>query len=256
MTLTCIDSIEAPETTGHGVPTAVLNAQTVAGYNYGNSWATYSPYCAARPELAAVGRIISIALRPPAGGIRSRCFDIEPGGGHNSEIPEFMEHGADRTWGLPILYTYASNVAAMTSSAHSSGYTQGIDYYVWSAHPGGGQHICAPTVCGYPKADGTQCGYRAGNCDFSLFNDYVFAPIPAPVPIEVPEDESMITATTDGAGRLHVFVAVPHDSADASKGATVYELYQQDDKVHWTGGAAKQQKALAYKLAAIPENVG
>jgi hypothetical protein len=204
--LEMIDSIESPPTTGHSIPQAVMTAPSVAGYNFGNSWATYGPYCAARPELATAGRIISVALRPPTGGIRSRCFDIEPGGGHNGEIAEFMEHGADRSFGLPILYTYASNTGAMVAAAKAQGYQQGVDFYVWSAHPGGGRHICGPDVCGYPIADLTQFGYRPENCDVSLVSPYVF-PSPSPVPVPFPiQEDNMITATTDKDGNLFVFV--------------------------------------------------
>jgi hypothetical protein len=211
MTINLIDSIEAPAHTGHPIPTAIVVGQAVAGYNYGNSWATFDDYCDARPELAEIGWVVSIALRPPTGGVRSRCFDIEPGGGRNDEIAEFMEHGADRSYGLPWLYTYASNVSAMTAAAAAQGYPR-TEYYVWSAHPGGGHHICGPDAygpgrsCGYPQADGTQCGYLRGNCDISLLNDYMLpAPQPAPTPFPI-EDDNMITATQDKNGDLFVFV--------------------------------------------------
>lgn len=65
----------------------------------------------------------------------------------------------------------------------------------------------------------------------------------------------MITSVLDDKGLIHVFVTVPH-GADLSKGCTVFELYQKPANAGWTGGATGKQKALAYPLARIPENVG
>lgn len=180
-----IDSINCPAHTRSPIPQAILNAQSIGAYSAGNSWQTYDDYADARPDLDAIGWIVTITLTCTGFG---RCYDIEPGGGSNANIGRFMAI-ADRKWGLPWLYTYASNTAAMTAAAARFGYHQGEHYYVWSAHQGKGRHICAPDVCGYPRADGTQCWYPPENCDGSLINDYM---LPAKTPIATGDDD-MIT---------------------------------------------------------------
>jgi hypothetical protein len=250
-----VDSIECPAHTQSPIPQAILHAQAVGAYAFGNSWLTLDDYSDARPDLAAIGWILSITLSCAG---RARCYDIEPGGGSNANIGRFMIN-ADRTYGIPWLYTYASNVAAMKLAAAAQGFVwrpdgQG-DYLIWSAHQGHGRHICHPDVCGYPQADGTQCGYEPENCDFSLINDYMLPP-PEPVVIELPEDPDMITSVLDQNGCIHMGVAIPHKSEDPSAGATIYEIYQQDDRIHWVGGTAGKRKAAAYKLCSIPEDVG
>lgn len=176
-----VDSIESPQTTGAAIPAAILNATAIVAYQFGNSWPTYGPYCDARPDLAKKGWIISTTLTCDG---PARMYDIEDGGGHISNIGRFMQQ-ADRTWGKPILYTFASGVAAMIEAADDQGYDRD-DYYIYSAHPdsSNGKHICGPNVCGYPTADATQYTFRTpGNCDTGIFQSYVLpgsAPPPPP----------------------------------------------------------------------------
>ena len=148
----------------------VLSAQSLLAYVAGNSFLDFAEFEKARPDLVALGWIVSTTLTCVA---RARCYDIEPGGGQNKNIGIFMKN-ADRTHGLPWLYTFASNVAAMVSAAKSFGYTQGKDYYVYAAHPNTkfGQHICSPSVCGFPKSDGTQYLF-AKSYDRGILNDYM-----------------------------------------------------------------------------------
>jgi hypothetical protein len=176
----CVDSIQSPQTTRQPIPAAVMQAPALLAYVAGNSWLTYGPYAAARPDLAQKGWIVSTTLTCLG---RARCYDIEPGGGQNRNIGVFMRN-ADRSHGLPILYTFASNVAAMVAAAASFGYHQGRDYYVLAAHPNTshGRHLCAPSLCGFPKADGTQYDF-AGAIDRSILSDYMLPqPKPPPAP--------------------------------------------------------------------------
>lgn len=173
-----IDSINAPVFGTGPIPQAILHAPAVGAYDHGNSWPTIGPYSQARPDLVEKGWIVSITLTALGS---ARAYDIEPGGGTNQNIGRFMEI-ADRRFGLPWLYTFASNVEAMLQWALKSGYHQDRDFYVWSAHQGAGHHICGPGVCQYPRADGTQCGFAPENCDFSLLNDYML-PSHKPVPM-------------------------------------------------------------------------
>lgn len=171
------DSIISPETAkGQAIPQEIMHAQAVLGYNAGNSWPTYGPYLRARPDLAKKGWVVSTTLTAVA---KARCYDIESGGGTNSGIPLFMRN-ADRSHGLPWLYTFASNGAAMLATARAGGFRQGKDFYYLSAHATRVKHICSPQGCGYPKSDGTQWLF-AGSYDLSVLEDYML-PQPKPDP--------------------------------------------------------------------------
>lgn len=176
-----IDSIESPETTGQPIQDVVKHATAVLGYQHGNSWPTFNPFCKARPDLAKKGWVVSVTLTCLG---HSRCYDIEPGGGKNGNIGVFM-HNADRSHGLPWLYTFESNGAEMIAAARGFGYRQGHDYYVLSAHPGtrAGKHICSPSVCGADfTADGGQWNF-AGSFDASILNAYML-PAAKPKPAD------------------------------------------------------------------------
>jgi len=163
------------DTTATPAPPIILQADAALAYVAGNSFINWDTYAAARPDLASKGWLISVTLTCLGHG---RCYDIEPGGGKNQNIGIFMKH-ADRTHGLPWLYTFASNHEAMVAAAASFGWHRGRDYYTLCAHPGtsAGKHICAPHTCGVPfTADGTQWLFH-GDYDASILNDYM---LPAP----------------------------------------------------------------------------
>lgn len=250
--ITMVDSIESPATTGRPIPAAILSAQAVGAYVWGNSWPTYRSYALARPDLDRRGWIVTITLS--VNGLQpetARCGDFENGGLVNAEVGRFLQL-ADYRLGLPWLYTFAGNGADLLHAAEAAGYNQGEQFYYWSAHYGVGAHICAPDVCGYPRADGTQYTYQIpGNCDGSLIQDYM---LPQPQPITIPEDSEMITSTVDHKGNIHVFVEVPHSKDDPTQGATVFEVYQ-DDGVHWVGGQPNVRKAQAFPLVSLPKDV-
>src|SRR5215471_20177804 len=120
-----IDSIVSPQTTNQPIQDVVKKATALLGYEYGNSWPTYKPFCMARPDLAKKGWVVSVTLtcNGPA-----RMYDIEDHGGTNGNIGVFMRQ-ADRSHGHPILYTFESNGQAMIAAARGFGYLQGRDYY-------------------------------------------------------------------------------------------------------------------------------
>ena len=245
------DSIEAPQITGHPIPQAILDAPAVAGYNHGNSWPSYAPYAAARPDLVKSGRLVSITL---SAFYPARCLDMEQGGALISQAPGWFRDHADHTDGKPILYTFASQgqEAVNTMSAAGIGRDK---YYLWLAHWTYHDHICAPNICGYPAADGTQWTDKvAGNCDGSTMYAYVFGA--QPVIITIPEDPMALSAIVKPAktgeqARVHIYVEVPKDKDDSTKGCDVYELYQTPNGATWEG-AKKGVKALAYHLASVP----
>jgi hypothetical protein len=171
-----VDSLTSPQTTGSPIPADVMNAEVVAGYEAGNSWPTFVPYCEARPDLARKGWVVSITLTALG---HARAYDIEPGGGSNQNIGIFMSN-AVKSEGLPWLYTFASNGQAMMDSAVRFGFHQGKDYYYWSSHVGRGKHICAPDVCGFPRADGTQYEFDT-LIDRSTLNDYMLPQKATPI---------------------------------------------------------------------------
>lgn len=180
MPVDMIDSIESPATTGTPIPQAVMTAPAVAAYIAGNSWPTYGPYAAARPDLVASGRLVSITL---TAGARARCLDIESGGASAGQAPGWFKYRADATHGLPILYTFAANVQHTIDVMTSAGIPRSA-YLVWSAHYTYTAHICSPATCGFPQADGTQFTDRvAGNCDASLMGDQCFSTV-TPTPPE------------------------------------------------------------------------
>lgn len=202
MTIAMIDSIVSPQTTGQPIPQAVMTAPAVAGYIAGNSWPTYGPYAAARPDLVKSGRLVSVTL---TAGARARCLDIESGGATAGQAPGWFKYRADRTNGLPILYTFASNVRTVTSVMTSAGVARN-QYLVWAAHFNFTPHICAPSVCGYPQADGTQWTDRwPGGCDASVMGDQCFQPQPSPTPTP-PEGTVAIAMGSNQDGRLAIAV--------------------------------------------------
>lgn len=245
-----IDSIVSPATTGQPIQREILQASVVLGYSGGNSWPTFRPYQQARPDLDRANRVIPVTLSCTAFG---HMYDIEDHGGQNRNIGVFMHNAKNvwktpERWGLPWLYTFASNVAAMIDAARSFGYEQGRDYYILAAHPNSrfGRHICHPDGCGFPKADGTQYLF-ASAYDESVINDYMVGvhahtPVPAPTPKPpVPEvHDNMIASAVSNGGTVHVFWVQPDKQ-------TVLYAWQKNGETQWHGGGrfTKTDKPLA-----------
>lgn len=167
MTVVMYDSITLSE-----IP---ADAPAVAGY-VGGRWPTF-PQLAVRWPRA---HRLSIAVNASQ---RARCLDIEPGDATPGQAPGWFRSLADSSEGKPVLYSSASTVGPVIATMSAAGIARNR-YLIWSAHYTYREHICAPSVCGYPAADATQWTDKAlgRNLDRSLCSDQFFAAAPAPAP--------------------------------------------------------------------------
>lgn len=245
-----IDSIVSPQTTGQPIQQVIKDAAVVLGYSgHSNSWETFEPFEAARPDLVKENKVIPVTLSCADFG---HMYDIETGGGKNANIGVFMHNAKNvwktqERWGLQWLYTFASNVEAMTAAARGFGYEQGRDYYVLAAHPSGGKHICGPNVarCGYPKADGTQYLF-AGSYDASLINSYMIHAVapPKPDPYAIfPKDIGEPSFPNKGNERLTV--AQTDGALEAHHKKGLYRNYLK----HWLRAEIKEYRDRCYRIA-------
>lgn len=149
------------------------DAPAVAGY-VGGRWPTFSSLGARFPHA----HLLSIAINASE---NARCLDVENGDAVPSQAPAWLRDHADRSHGLPVLYTSASQLQAVINACSAAGITRD-KYLLWSAHYTFHAHICAPNVCGYPAADGCQWTDRAlgRNLDESLVSALFFGPPPPP----------------------------------------------------------------------------
>jgi hypothetical protein len=83
------------------------------------------------------------------------CVDVEPGDATNETGTTWVKRQLSDGVKRPIVYTSASNVSALLRALQTAGVSRS-QVRVWSAHYGRGEHICSPSVCGFPEADGTQ----------------------------------------------------------------------------------------------------
>lgn len=122
----------------------------------------------------------------PDGANGARCLDVEPGDARPGDAPAFFRnpsHSMKPDSGVkPMIYTSAGDVQAVVNAMTTAGIARG-SYLIWSAH-WIGRHICAPSSCGFPVADGTQ--YASNNSfDSSTWYTYCFPSLmgpPAPPP--------------------------------------------------------------------------
>ena len=231
MTITMYDSISLDQ--------FPANPEAVAGY-VGGHWPTYEPLVAKFPHAYH----LSIAVNA---GQRARCLDCEPGDASAAQAPGWFHAHADRSQGIPVLYTSASGVAHLTETMRVAGIGRG-EYLVWSAHYTFHEHICAPEVCGYPPADATQWTDKAmgRNLDQSSCEDYFFTGAPAPGPTPPKEDDIMaITAALNEGGALHVFVE--------AKDGSVWYTWQKSGEATWQGGQSGKQIAGLKPFAPAPK---
>lgn len=177
-----IDSIQSPQTTGQPIPPQIMKAAVALGYVAGNSWLTFEPYKQARPDLVKQGRVIPVSLTYAVPrGIKWCMYDMEKGGGRPENIGAFGDR-VDRSEPF-LLYTFASAGEAMLAWAKHFGFVQGRDFYYVSAHANGKRHLCAPDVCGYPRADWTQYIF-VGSYDESVAWEYAVPKLAPPKPAD------------------------------------------------------------------------
>jgi len=111
-------------------------------------------------------------------GNRAQCADVESGAMHASDLPHWLDNVADKSKGLPWVYTSAGNFATVNQ------YIGNRKVIRWSAHYTNTPHICGPHTCGYPQADWTQwamTGPQGQNFDRSI-GYFVPAPPTPPDP--------------------------------------------------------------------------
>ena len=135
-----------------------------AGYTSG-TWPTYNAMVARFPHAFH----LSIAINA---GQRADCLDIEPGDATVADAPDWFHLWSPGHTPKPVFYTSASNAANLIGVLGANGILR-ERFLVWSAHYTNVSHICAPNVCGYPAADGTQWADH-GPWDESLLADYFF----------------------------------------------------------------------------------
>ena len=171
-------------------------AEAYAGY-VGGFWPTFSSLPPAEYKLS-----IAINAREDA-----MCLDVESGDAVAAQAPGWWRAAQQNHY----LYTSASNAQLLINTMADAGIARS-QYKLWTAHYTGTPHVCAPDVCGYPVADGTQwTDAGPNNCDVSLLNADFFATSPPPAPPKptVPpmEDDVQIPPQAAGAPTAPVGVS-------------------------------------------------
>jgi hypothetical protein len=146
-----------------------------AGYVNG-SWPTYNSVVARFPGH----NVLSIAV---FASVDADCLDVETGDATPAQAPGWFTRQLARGVTRPCIYASAGVTGEIITLMNAAGISRSA-VRVWSAHYGSGQHICGPTVCGYPAADGTQWTDVAlgRNLDQSMLVNNFFGVTPPPPP--------------------------------------------------------------------------
>jgi hypothetical protein len=109
------------------------------------------------------------------------ALDVEAGDATNADVYGWFNRQLARKVYRPVIYTEASNAAAMQATMAANGFKRS-QYRLWTAHYTGTPHFCSPTTCGYglDQADATQFTSNAlgRSLDESIVADNFFAPRP------------------------------------------------------------------------------
>lgn len=152
------------------------DAPAVAGY-VGGHWPTYPTLGKLFPNAPKLS--IAVTSQEDA-----ECLDVEPGDATNVVAPTWVKRQLARGVVRPVVYTSASNVAALLAMLDSAGIRR-KDVRVWTAHYTGKPHLCSKSACGYDvaggEADATQFTSHAlgRSLDESLCSPSFFKPVPA-----------------------------------------------------------------------------
>jgi hypothetical protein len=148
-------------------------ADAYAGYVDGR----YNDYAAIKARFPNA-HVVSIAV---FASDDADCLDVEPTDATIAEVYGWLKRQLARGVWRPIIYTSASNVDALMRTMNANGFSRS-QYRLWSAHYGGGQHICGPATCKLTATacDGTQFTDNAlgRSLDESVLLDSFFQPAP------------------------------------------------------------------------------
>jgi hypothetical protein len=131
-------------------PSAVsANPWAVAGYAGGN-WPDYPALVHLFPRAHHFKILIG-----PWEGFDGDGMDCEKGDATVQQGAIWLPQAKPINVRLPTGYASASNTQELIDLTISQGMKR-EEFFVWSAHYDYKPHICAPGVCGYPRADFTQ----------------------------------------------------------------------------------------------------
>ena len=177
-----------------------------AGYTSG----LFPTFPVLREMLAGLGvHLLSIAIDAAHD---ADCLDVENGDATNAQAPGWVMRQQKRGEQRPVVYTSASNAAALIETLRSHGIARS-QVRLWSAHYGHGKHICGPGHCQYPQADGTQWtdsapGNGGSKIDESLLAAGFFGTAPKPAREDMEDPMLLLTAEptpiTWGNGAKHL----------------------------------------------------
>jgi hypothetical protein len=162
-------------------------AAAYAGYTQGD-WPTWSALVAAKEHSGAD----LLSVDPFGTSPLAHCLDVEPGDAGNATVLPWFRRMKANGVPVPVIYTSASNVQAVVNLLMEEGKYTRSEFLVWAAHYTYSAHICAPAVCGYAAADGTQWSDEGpGGSDVSSLASYFFpwtlGTAPAPTPPSPPK---------------------------------------------------------------------
>lgn len=177
----------------------VPNAPAVAGYVNGR-WPTYPEVVKRWPNA----KHLSVAV---TAGADADCLDVERGDATNSQAPAWIKRQLARGVYRPVVYTSASNAAALLATLSRAGIDRS-QVRLWSAHYTGKPHICGRATCGYPQADGTQWTDKVNgkSQDESLLSSTFFAAKPSPKPAPKPKPKPVPPPTPQQAKKKGYWV--------------------------------------------------
>jgi hypothetical protein len=246
VTLTMFDSITVSDLP-HG-------ADAYLGYVDGE-WPTYPQVVAAFPAAYH----LSMTVFP---GVVADACDCENGDLTVTQAAEWARSRLAAGAYRPVVYMSAATMRAVNAALTSLGVTR-PRVRLLSAHYGVGEHICGPSTCGYPQADGTQWtdsapGLHGSLIDQSLLSagffhgppesteDVLFVlqinPVPGNVaPLSIPNGVTRLRFYSNLGASVHVsFPGTGKDSdvftlaygtphSIALNGALCVEVYREDE---------------------------
>jgi peptidoglycan hydrolase-like protein with peptidoglycan-binding domain len=171
-----------------GVNSLEAGLPVYAGYAYGpfDNWNALVARFGKTAKLISISPVVESSERVA-------CLDVEPGNATPADAPAFYRLGKAGIVNKPTIYCSAGDTSAVVDALGNAGINR-ASYYIWSAH-WIGKHICAPSTCGYPQADGTQ--YDSNNAfDSDIFTASMFGATPPPPPPPPPPANPTLSLTT------------------------------------------------------------